>query len=287
MQERERMAIQLRFAQKLESVGRLAAGIAHEINTPAQYVGDSVRFLQDVFQSLDRLVRMYHDVLTHLPAGTVPDSQMEDLHTAAADADLDFIDVEAPKAFERTLDGVGRIADIVRAMKEFAHPDMNDQVLADINHALETTLTVARSEYRYCATVVTRFGELPEVLCNVGELNQVFLNLIVNAAHAIQHSGKEATTGRIEISTAVDGLFITIGIADNGCGIPQDHLEKIFDPFFTTKEVGKGTGQGLAIARAIIVDKHAGHIEVDSTLGAGSRFVLRLPVSGRDLQRTS
>jgi two-component system, NtrC family, sensor kinase len=282
MQERERMAIQLRFAQKLESVGRLAAGIAHEINTPAQYVGDSVRFLQEVYETLGGLFRQYREVVASLPHGTVGAADLERLGAAEAAADLDFLEAEAPRAFERTLDGIGRIADIVRAMKEFAHPDMNDQILADINHAIETTLTVARSEYRYCATIVTQWGELPEVLCNAGELNQVFLNLIVNAAHAIQQAGKDATLGRIEISTAVDAPFVTIEIADNGCGIAQEHVEKIFDPFFTTKEVGKGTGQGLAIARAIIVDKHAGSIEVRSTVGVGTRFVLRLPIGGRN-----
>jgi two-component system, NtrC family, sensor kinase len=287
MQERERMAIQLRFAQKLESVGRLAAGIAHEINTPAQYVGDSVRFLQDVFQSLGDLFHHYREIVAGLPEGAVDPELLERLRAAEAAADLEFLNAEAPKAFEHTLDGIGRIADIVRAMKEFAHPDANNQALADINHAIQTTLTVAHSEYRYCASVVTHWGELPEVLCNIGELNQVFLNLIVNAAHAIQQAGKDATLGRIEISTTLDPPFITIEIGDNGCGIPQDHLEKIFDPFFTTKDVGKGTGQGLAIARSIIVDKHAGSIEVHSTPGVGSRFVLRLPVGGRNSRRSS
>ncbi len=140
---------------------------------------------------------------------------------------------------------------------------------------------MARGEYKYCATIETNLAALPEVLCNVGELNQVFLNLIVNAAHAISESGKDAATGRIEISTASEGSSVAVIIADNGCGIVAENLEKVFDPFFTTKEVGSGTGQGLAIARSIVVDKHGGTIEVSSEIGVGTRFTLNLPVNGR------
>jgi len=287
MRERERMAIQLRFAQKLESVGRLAAGMAHEINTPVQYVGDSVRFLEEVFGNLSTLVEAYRGLVQALPPGSLPAADLHKLKQAEAAADLAFLEAEAPKAFERTLDGVTRIAAIVRAMKEFAHPDTGDQALADLNHAIDTTLTVCRSEYRYRATIATSWGELPEVLCSIGELNQVFLNLIVNAAHAIEQSGKDCATGRIDISTAVASGWVRIEFADNGCGIPAENLEKIFDPFFTTKEVGRGTGQGLAIARSIVVDKHAGQIEVHSAVGVGTRFVVRLPVGGREAVRTA
>jgi PAS domain S-box-containing protein len=281
MQDREQMAIELRFAQKLESVGRLAAGIAHEINTPIQYVGDSVRFLQGAMTDLQSIVGHYGTLLAQLDPASVPASDLLTIRQAEATADLDFLNVEVPKAFERTLDGIARVAAIVRAMKEFAHPDVNEQALADINHAIETTLTVARSEYKYCATIETHCETLPEVVCNVGELNQVLLNLIVNAAHAIEQSGKDAASGRITISTAVDGPSVAIVIADNGCGIPAENLEKIFDPFFTTKEVGRGTGQGLGIARSIVVEKHGGSIDVHSAVGAGTRFTLKLPLGGR------
>jgi two-component system, NtrC family, sensor kinase len=186
-----------------------------------------------------------------------------------------------PKAFARTLEGVERVAAIVRAMKEFAHPDAIEHSSADLNHALETTLTVAHNEYKYSAQIETRLGELPLVPCNVGEMNQVFLNLIVNAAHAIAEAGKTTDTGRITIATATVGNYVEISIEDNGRGIPQEHLEKIFDPFFTTKPVGKGTGQGLAIARSIITEKHGGRIDVHSVVGQGTRFVLRLPIGGR------
>jgi two-component system NtrC family sensor kinase len=173
------------------------------------------------------------------------------------------------------------VAAIVRAMKEFAHPDGAEQNPADLNRALQTTLLVAHNEYKYCAQIETQFGELPDVICNVGELNQVFLNLIVNAAHTISESGKDAQTGRITVTTSAVGEHVQISLIDNGCGIPAENLEKIFDPFFTTKPIGRGTGQGLAIARAIVVEKHGGSIDVHSDVGQGTRFVLQLPVAGR------
>jgi two-component system NtrC family sensor kinase len=174
-----------------------------------------------------------------------------------------------------------RVAGIVRAMKEFAHPDASEQSLADINHALETTLIVATNEYKYLATVHVSLEPLPPVMCLISELNQVFLNLIVNAAHAIEESGKDFSAGRIEVATSADAGRVTVSIGDNGCGIPQENLEKIFDPFFTTKEVGKGTGQGLAIARSIVIEKHGGQIEVQSEPGKGTKFLLHLPIAGR------
>lgn len=265
---------ELRVAQKLESVGRLASGLAHEINTPVQYISDSVYFLRSAFDDLNALSAAYRAALAARQA-------LGELEQLEAASDLEFLKQEVPKAFERTLDGAGRVAGIVRAMKEFAYPDAFEHTPADINHALETTLTVARSEYKYAAAVATQFGELPPVVCNVGELNQVFLNLIVNAAHAIHDSGKDAQTGRIQISTRAAGDSAEIEIADNGCGIDAESLERIFDPFFTTKEVGRGTGQGLAIARSIVVDKHAGRIDVHSTPGHGTRFIVQLPIRGR------
>jgi two-component system NtrC family sensor kinase len=278
MQERERIAIELRLAQKLESVGRLAAGIAHEINTPIQYVGDSVSFLQSADAELRGLRTSYKHTIQRLVAQEPSQSVLPDLEKAEAAADLEFLTAEIPKAFQRTLEGVERVAAIVRAMKEFAHPDGAEHEAADMNHAIETTLTVARNEYRYCAQVETRFGELPLVSCNVGELNQVFLNLIVNAAHAVAESGKDASSGRITIVTAAVGDEVSISIADNGCGIAPENLEKIFDPFFTTKPVGRGTGQGLAIARSIVVEKHGGRIDVNSAVGDGTTFTLYLPL---------
>jgi PAS domain S-box-containing protein len=280
MQERERMAIELRLAQKLESVGRLAAGIAHEINTPIQYVGDSVSFLQSALGEFGKLRRGYRDAIERLAAHESAQSVRESLEQLESSLDLEFMSVEIPKAFERTIEGVERVAAIVRAMKEFAHPDSADHSDADLNHAIRTTLTVARNEYKYHAEIETRFGEIPPVCCNVGELNQVFLNLIVNAAHALAESDKDSATGRISIATAAADDYVTIAVGDNGCGIPHENLEKIFDPFFTTKPVGRGTGQGLAIARSIVVEKHGGRIDVLSEVGKGTTFTLHLPVKG-------
>jgi two-component system NtrC family sensor kinase len=281
MRERERMVIELQLAQKLESVGRLAAGIAHEINTPIQYVGDSVHFLRSAYDDLNQVLDICRQAVDDLPPGADHAASKLALAEAAARHDLEFLRTEIPKAFERTFDGVERVTNIVKAMKEFAHPDEKEHNPADLNHALQTTLLVASNEYKYLAKIDTDFAELPPVICNVGELNQVFLNLIVNAAHAIQDAGKDVTTGRIRVSTALDGDTALIRISDNGCGVPAETLSKLYDPFFTTKEVGRGTGQGLAITHSILVDKHGGDISVQSTVGLGTEFTLRLPTGGR------
>jgi two-component system NtrC family sensor kinase len=281
MRERERMVIELQLAQKLESVGRLAAGIAHEINTPIQYVGDSVHFLRSAYDDLNQVLDICRQAVDDLPPGADHAASKLALAEAAARHDLEFLRTEIPKAFERTFDGVERVTNIVKAMKEFAHPDEKEHNPADLNHALQTTLLVASNEYKYLAKIDTDFAELPPVICNVGELNQVFLNLIVNAAHAIQDAGKDVTTGRIRVSTALDGDTALIRISDNGCGVPPENLSKLYDPFFTTKEVGRGTGQGLAITHSILVDKHGGDISVQSTVGLGTEFTLRLPTGGR------
>jgi PAS domain S-box-containing protein len=281
MRQRERMAIDLRLAQKLESVGRLAAGLAHEINTPIQYVTDSVYFLRTSFEELQSLYDAARDLLRRSAATPEFASELHALVEREAQWDMEFMHAEIPRAFERTLEGAARVASIVRAMKEYAYPDAVEQCAADLNHALETTLTVARNEYKYAAAVQTDFGQIPAVICNVGELNQVFLNLIVNAAHAIIDSGRDASSGLIRIKTGLSGAEAFVEITDNGCGIPAKNIEQIFDPFFTTKEVGRGTGPGLSIARAIVVDKHAGHIDVTSKPGEGTCFRIRVPLRGR------
>jgi PAS domain S-box-containing protein len=278
MRERERIAIELRLAQKLESVGRLAAGIAHEINTPTQYVGDGVYFLKSAVADLQQLLVVHREAVHSLAGGAQPDAVLARLKEIEASFNTSFLDTEIPAAFERTREGIERVTAIVRAMREFAHPDTQQHAPADINHAIETTLLVARNEYKYTASVVTELAQLPPVVCNVGELNQVFLNLIVNAAHAIEAARRSADTGMIRISTLAVGQRVRIVLEDNGCGIAHENLERIFDPFYTTKEVGKGTGQGLAIARSIIVEKHGGTIDVESTVGVGTRMTLELPL---------
>jgi PAS domain S-box-containing protein len=282
MQERERMVIELQLAQKLESVGRLAAGIAHEINTPIQYVGDSVYFLRSAFEDFDKLFESMHGAAAMLPDGAQRSAYQQEIAELERKHDLEYLRAEVPKAFTRTFDGVERVTNIVKAMKEFAHPDENEQNPVDLLHALETTLLVASNEYKYVAKVRTEFGELPQVVCNVGELNQVFLNLIVNAAHAIKDSGKDADSGEILIRAAAEGDQAVICVSDNGCGVPEENLSKLYDPFFTTKEVGRGTGQGLAISHSIVVDKHGGDISVSSEVGVGTQFTVRLPIAGRN-----
>jgi two-component system NtrC family sensor kinase len=259
-QMRLRVAVELELilAQKLEAVGRLAAGIAHEINTPIQYISDSVHFLRSAFGNLLGIV-----------------ASCEPLGSAA---DLPFLREEVPGAIKRIIEGTQRVATIVRAMKEFAHPGASDKRPADLNRAIETTLLISRNEYKYFATVQLQRGDIPEVMCNIGELCQVFLNLIVNAAHALADAGRDTDSGTITISTGVIEGWVELQFEDNGCGIPADIIDKIYDPFFTTKEVGRGSGQGLAIARSIVVDKHAGRISVESTPGMGTCFTLRLPL---------
>ncbi len=286
MRERERVVIELQLSQKLESVGRLAAGIAHEINTPIQYVGDSMYFLRSAYGDLIQLIDGWSEAIDALPADSARDALRIEIANLRERHDIEFLRGEIPKAFERTFDGVERVTNIVKAMKEFAHPDSNEQSPADLNHAIGTTLVVSSNEYKYLATVHTLFGELPQVVCNVGELNQVFLNLIVNAAHAIQDSGKDQAAGEIRISTAVADDMAVLTFGDNGCGVPAENLSKLYDPFFTTKEVGRGTGQGLAIAHSIVVDKHGGDISVSSTVGVGTEFTLRLPIDGRGVRPT-
>jgi PAS domain S-box-containing protein len=286
MKERERMVIELQLAQKLESVGRLAAGIAHEINTPIQYVGDSVYFLRSAFEDLDKLFESMHGAVALLPEAQ-RNAYAHEIAELERKHDLEYLRAEVPKAFTRTFDGVERVTNIVKAMKEFAHPDENEQNPVDLLHALETTLLVASNEYKYVAKVRTEFGELPQVVCNVGELNQVFLNLIVNAAHAIKDSGKDIDSGEILIRAAAEGDQAVICVSDNGCGVPEENLSKLYDPFFTTKEVGRGTGQGLAISHSIVVDKHGGDISVRSEVGVGTQFTIRLPIAGRSARAAS
>jgi PAS domain S-box-containing protein len=281
MKRRERMGVELQLAQKLESVGRLAAGIAHEINTPIQYVANSVDFLRSAHEDMTALLT---DWKTAIDAAAVDPALRTDLAALQTRYDMDFIRAEAPRAFERTFEGVQRVTNIVKAMKEFAHPDAHEQSPADVNRAIETTLLVASNEYRYLATVSTEWGDLPQVVCNIGELNQVFLNLIVNAAHAIADAGKDLTNGEIKLRTALEGSDVLIRVSDNGCGVTPENLSKLYDPFFTTKEVGRGSGQGLAIAHSIVVDKHQGDISATSTPGRGTEFTLRLPVHGRTVE---
>jgi PAS domain S-box-containing protein len=281
--ERERESDeQLRRAQKLESIGQLAAGIAHEINTPMQYVGDNTRFLRDAFQDLSRVLDSYAHLRHAARAGAVEAPLLGQLDTLVEEVDVDYLTGEVPRALQQSLEGIASITKIVQSMKDFAHPGSADKKAADLNKAIESTITVASNEWKYIADLVTDFDpNLPPVPCLLGELNQVILNLIINAAHAIAEvvgSGKGGK-GTISIRTRRDGVWALVSISDTGAGIPKAIRSRIFDPFFTTKEVGRGTGQGLAISHTVVVEKHGGSISFDTEEGRGTTFLIRLPLS--------
>lgn len=278
--ERKLLEVELRHAQKLEAVGSLAAGIAHEINTPIQFVGDNARFLQEAFGSMQRLIARYREMREAVRSQTVTPDLMESVKLAEETEEADYLRKEVPAALTQTLDGVDRVATIVRAMKEFAHPSHAEKSAADLNKALSNTLIVARNEIKYVADVETDMGGIPSVVCNLGDINQVFLNLLVNAAHAIGDAVKgTGRRGLITVRTRQEEDRIVIEIRDTGGGIPENIRGRIFDPFFTTKEVGRGTGQGLAIARSIVVDKHGGSLSFETEVGRGTVFYVRLPVN--------
>ncbi len=279
---RKHMESQLAQAQKLESIGQLAAGIAHEINTPIQYVGDNTRFLQDAFKDLQQLFDRYAEVPLAIKEGVSADEIFERMQEAAGEADFQYLAEEIPKAIQQTLEGIERVTKIVRAMKEFSHPGTEEKTRIDINRAIESTITVARNEWKYVADLVTDFdSELPLVPCLPSEFNQVILNMIINAVHAISDVVDPGTgeKGIIRIGTRRVSDGVEIRLSDNGSGIPEAIRSKIFDPFFTTKGVGKGTGQGLAISHSVIVDKHGGTIFIDSVVGKGTTFIIWLPIS--------
>lgn len=276
----KKLETELQQAQRLESVGRLAAGIAHEINTPVQFVNDNCYFLKDSVPQVRSVLAGHQECLRAVAAGSMTAAEALE-RTAALElaADLAFLHENMPTAVGRALEGLERIAAIVRSMKEFSHPNQDAASSADINVAILSTLTIARNEYKYVADVRTVLGEIPPVLCYVGEVNQALLNIIVNAAHAIGEAvaGTERK-GLITVTTLSEEGSVLISIADTGPGIPQAIQDKIFDPFFTTKVVGKGTGQGLAIARSVIVERHRGTLTFESEPGKGTTFLIRLPL---------
>ncbi len=282
MKARLQVETDLRQAHKLESVGRLASGVAHEINTPVQFVSDSVHFLRDATTDLLTMIGHLREVEASVLNGTPSLEAAEAAAYAAETADLPYLIENMPKAIDRALDGLERVATIVRSMKEFAHPDAIEMAPVDLNRAIESTLVIARNEYKYVADVVTDFAVLPPVRCHAGDVNQAVLNIVVNAAHAIADvvSGTPAR-GRITVRTRLEAdEWVVVTITDTGGGIPVAIRDRVFDPFFTTKEVGRGTGQGLAIARVIVVDRHRGELTIDSEVGRGTTFFMRLPLHG-------
>ncbi|HIJ64201.1 MAG TPA: PAS domain-containing protein [Rhodospirillaceae bacterium] len=247
-------------SSKLASVGQLAAGIAHEINTPIQYIGDNIRFLSGAFDEILPLIEQLRG------------------SPAIDQAELAYLLGEIPRAIAQSLEGVGQVARIVLAMKDFSHPGEKEKTAVDLNRSIENTVAVSRNEWKLAAEIgLDLDAALPLVTCLPGEMNQVFLNLLINAVHAIEAKGP-ASLGHITISTRRAGEMVEIIVADDGIGMPETVKRRIFDPFFTTKGIGKGTGQGLAICRDVVVAKHGGRIQVDSEEGKGSRFTLSLPL---------
>ncbi|MFQ5718005.1 MAG: PAS domain S-box protein [Acidobacteriota bacterium] len=286
---RESNERQLRHSQKMQSVGQLAAGIAHEINTPTQYIGDNTRFLDDACHDLFPLFDALGAIAAARTTDDLPADFVSVVKSAMEKADLDFLREEIPKAIGQSLEGIARVTKIVRAMKDFSHLSTDKQP-ADLNRNIENTLTVATNEWKYVADVVKKLDpDLPLVPCLADEFNQVILNLVVNATHAIADvlDGSGQEKGTITVETGICDDFAQVKISDTGSGMPDDVREHIFDPFFTTKEIGKGTGQGLSIAHDVIVEKHGGSIEVESEVGKGTCFTLSLPLHPAEEDTTS
>ncbi len=277
--DRKRLEVELRLAQKLESVGQLAAGIAHEINTPIQYITNSVQFLDGAFAAIEQLHDAYGSLREAYARAGIDPQLLARVAQAEDTADLDYLRERVPAALKRSHDGLDRVARIVAAMRVFGQPPTSDTGPVDINAAVENTLIVAANEYKYVAELTTDLGDVPPVLGNTGDINQVLINLIVNASHAITDIVERTDQpGRIDICTRVENDRVVVTIADTGTGIPAEIADRVFDPFFTTKEVGRGTGQGLSIARTII-NRHRGELTFDTHPGNGTIFTIRLPLA--------
>lgn len=271
----------LREALKLEAIGHLAGGIAHEINTPSQYIRDNLKFLNDSYGSLSRVLGIALQTLwknrEHLPPNT-----FEDFARQMRDSDLEFLLEEIPHATQQSLDGINQVARIVLSMKEFSHPGGAEKISTDINRVLSNVIVISRNEWKHNADISEEFdAEIPHIPCHINEINQVFLNLIVNAAQAIQSAGRKPAEGQIKVKTTSLDDSILISISDNGTGIKKDDRSKVFNPFFTTKEVGKGTGQGLSITHDIVTVRHGGRIWFETEVGKGTTFHVLLPAEDR------
>jgi len=273
--------------QKLGAIGQLAAGVAHEINTPMQFIGDNLHFARGAVSELIALLERFKVAAIEAEDKPLGKAKLEELIMAEADADFEYAREALPKALGCSLDGVERVSNIVRAMKSFAHPGADKLAPTDLKNLIESTVVVATNEWKYVADVDVNVDvNLPPVPCVAGELNQVVLNLIVNASHAIADVvGSSGEKGRITVSASSDETHAEIRVADSGTGIPETARAKVFEPFFTTKEVGKGTGQGLSMAYNCIVKRHRGTLSFETELGSGTTFIIRLPlVAGSQLR---
>ena len=279
--EQKILESQLLQSNKLEALGQLAAGVAHEINNPLQYVGDNLRFMNTSFAKVVNILDIYRKAFQKIDSPVELNEIFKQANEYTETVKLPFLLEQIPEALSQSLEGAERVSKIVLSMKAFSHPGTGKKMPANINQSIENTITVSRNQWKYEAEVKLELDlELPSVPCFESELNQVLLNLIVNAADAI-HDAKEKkviSEGLIIIKTMRDDFYVSIIVEDNGAGIPLNIQEKVFEPFFTTKEVGKGTGQGLAISYAIIVEKHHGMMYFESEPGKGTRFIIKLPL---------
>ncbi|MCP4630749.1 MAG: PAS domain S-box protein [bacterium] len=279
--DRRKLETQLQQSQKMEAIGQLAAGIAHEINTPTQFVGDNTRFFQDAYEDLIQIIRNYENLIEKSKSDSLTRELIAAAEERIEDMDLAYLEEEIPIALVHTLKGVDRITKIVQAMKIFSHPGVIVKQPTDINKEIEKTITITRNEWKFVAKMETDFDlNLPDVPCYRAELNQVILNMIVNAAHAIAEASEDNALqqGTIHIRTYHRDNWVKIRISDTGTGIPEDIRHKIFDLFFTTKGPGKGSGQGLAISHSVIVEKHKGTLDLESQVGKGASFIIGLPL---------
>ena len=276
-QELEKVHAEMILQEKMASVGQLAAGIAHEINTPMQFIGSNMDFLGEANLGISQVVQAFQEIIATAPAEIA-----QKLQSTLDGADWDYLIREIPSAIKQSKDGISRVTSIVQAMKEFSHPSPSGKKNAVINSIIEKTVLISRNEWKYVANLTTDLAaDLPLIPCYADRLGQVFLNLIINAAQAIEEKlsrNPEEGKGDIRISTRVVDSSIEIRIQDTGPGIPDEICGRIFDRFFTTKEVGRGTGQGLAISHDVIAIKHGGTLTFETEEGKGTSFIVRLPV---------
>jgi len=288
-QERQTAEAQSSLSQKLESVGRLASGVAHEINTPMQFITDNTQFLKRAMTSLTEVLGAYRTVNEAIASGNKPDDALALARAAEETNEIEYLLGEIPRTFDETMSGLQRVTHIIKSLKEFSHPNTTAKHPADLNKAINTTIAVSRHEWKYVADVVTELDpDLPMIPLCIDEMNQVMLNLIVNAAHAIGDAIKQRgeAKGVITIRTKQHGDNVLVEVADNGTGIPESAQSHIFEPFFTTKGVGKGTGQGLAIIRTIVLKNHGGTISFTTVPGKGTTFHIWLPIPNPDEAQT-
>ncbi|TAN68159.1 MAG: response regulator [Methylobacter sp.] len=263
----KRVQAQLLQQDKMASIGQLAAGVAHEINNPVGFVSSNLGVMRRYIDNLFKLLDVYDASEDNLPEQTR--AAITGLKQAI---DLAFLRADMPNLLTESMDGLQRIKHIVQNLKDFSHVSESDKQWANLELGLDSALNMAQNEFKYKVDVIKEYAGIPEIECLPSQLNQVFMNLLINADQAIKDHGE------IRIATRSDADSVQIAISDTGCGIPPENLKRIFDPFFTTKDVGKGTGLGLAITYDIVVNKHGGRIDVKSEVGVGTTFTIVLPI---------